>query len=931
MDSALQASIGLMIPPGESIPSPGKALLNPPLPFALQELEILGNCTPGMWALIRAGDGSEGGDRIRKLDIDLCDETGKIRVRMKKFSYRFLEGEIGSTEPSTDIGTIGAIMLQPGWKERVIPPQAPVPEYTQHLVLLCEPNGVSREFIESNMKGRPGQVRCLILQSGQEGIEKRFQTYTLQVFREIQRILKDKPRDNVLVQVVVSTHEEHQLFTGLSALLKTARLENPKLIGQLIAVPPGEDRQGTLKKLEENSRYPMDNQVHYQDGKPRVPHWSIVEFSQETASIPHPWKDRGIYLITGGAGGLGLIFTREIARQVKGATLVLTGRSPLSRDKQSKLKEIEALSSGTGTRVQYKQVDMSQKKAVVSLVRGIREEFGGLHGIIHSAGVIRDNFIIKKTKEELIEVLAPKVAGLVNLDQASKVQALDFFIFFSSGAGVRGNIGQADYAVANAFMDAYAKYRNQLVAAKQRHGQTLSINWPLWKEGGMHVHEESEKMLRLSMGMVAMETSTGINAFYQALAPGKDQVMVIEGDLAQLRAALLKQQPGIETAKAPAAPGKSKALPVIAQDSLREKTIDYLKKLLSAATKLPIHKIEADDPLEKYGIDSIMAMYFTNQLEKTLGSLSKTLFFEYQTIRELAGYFLESYRGQLVELLGIEEKSEDGGQRTEDRRWTEPVKSAVISRSRRRHRFAALARESPAEKETGTLDIAIIGLSGRYPQAKNTREFWENLRTGKDCITEVPKDRWDHGLYFDTDRSKPGKTYCKWGGFLERVDQFDPLLFNISPREANIMDPKERLFLETAWDLLEGAGYTRETLQRTYQARVGVYVGAMYQQYHAFDADIMSESVISLSSYSSIANRVSYFFNFQGPSFALDTACSSSITAIHMACQSLVKGECQLAIAGGVNLELWKWRWVSSRGSCWCRTIKTALQSSPGW
>jgi polyketide synthase PksN len=903
MDSALQASIGLMIPPGESIPSPGKVTLNPPLPFALQELEIRGNCTPGMWALIRASDGSEGGDSILKLDIDLCDETGKIRVRMKKFSYRFLEGEMGSTGPSTHSGAIGTIMLLPGWKERVIPPQTPAPGYTQHLVLLCELNGVSREFIESNMKGATGQVRCLILQSGQKGIEKRFQTYTLQVFREIRRILTDKPGDKVLVQVVVSNHQEHQLFTGISALLKTARLENPKLIGQLLAVPPGEVPQGVLEKLEENSRCPMDSQVHYQEGKSRVPHWSIVEFSQETENIPHPWKDRGVYLITGGAGGLGLIFAREIARQVKGATLILTGRSRLSRDKQAKLKEIEALSSGTGTRVQYKQVDMSQKKAVVSLIRGAREEFGGLHGIIHSAGVIRDNFIIKKTKEELIEVLAPKVAGLVNLDQASKAQELDFFIFFSSGAGVSGNIGQADYAAANAFMDAYAKYRNQLVAAKQRHGQTLSINWPLWKEGGMHVHEEREKMLKLSMGMVAMETSTGINAFYQALASGKEQVMVIEGDLAQLRAVLLKQQPGIETSKTPDAPGKNKTLPVIPPDSLREKTIDYFKKMLSAATKLPIHKIEADDPLEKYGIDSIMVMYFTNQLEKTFGSLSKTLFFEYQTIRELAGYFLESHRDQLVQLPGIQESAAASPVNTKTpAAVTGPVQS--ISGNPGRQRFVVPGRESPLEKKTGTLDIAIIGLSGRYPQAKNIREFWENIRTGKDCITEVPEDRWDHSLYFETDRNKPGKTYCKWGGFLEGVDQFDPLFFNISPREANIIDPKERLFLETAWDLLEGAGYTREKLQQTYQARVGVYVGAMYQQYHAFDADMMSESIISLSSYSSIANRVSYFFNFQGPSLALDTACSSSFTAIHMACQSLVKGECQLAIAGGVNLSI---------------------------
>ncbi|MBY9077991.1 beta-ketoacyl synthase N-terminal-like domain-containing protein, partial [Paenibacillus sp. CGMCC 1.18879] len=96
-------------------------------------------------------------------------------------------------------------------------------------------------------------------------------------------------------------------------------------------------------------------------------------------------------------------------------------------------------------------------------------------------------------------------------------------------------------------------------------------------------------------------------------------------------------------------------------------------------------------------------------------------------------------------------------------------------------------------------DIAIIGVSGRYPGARNLQEFWSNLREGRDSIIEIPKERWDSGLYFDEDKTKFGKAYSKWGGFLEGVDQFDPLFFNISPREAERMDPQERLFLECAY------------------------------------------------------------------------------------------------------------------------------------
>ena len=178
---------------------------------------------------------------------------------------------------------------------------------------------------------------------------------------------------------------------------------------------------------------------------------------------------------------------------------------------------------------EYRQADVADRQAVDGLIQSIREEFGGLHGIIHGAGIIKDNFIIKKTQDEFLEVLAPKVAGLVNLDLASRDLELEFFVFFSSTSGSLGNPGQADYAAANAFMDAYAKYRNALVAANQRHGRTLAINWPLWQEGGMHPDAATESLMTQQTGMVAMRTRTGIQALYRALASGEEQVMVMAG------------------------------------------------------------------------------------------------------------------------------------------------------------------------------------------------------------------------------------------------------------------------------------------------------------------------------------------------------------------------------------------------------------------
>jgi polyketide synthase PksN len=342
MDSALQASIGLVMGPGGS-PFPGNsAVLKPTLPFALQELELFNPCTSAMWALVSWAGGSPAGDKVRKLDIDLSDETGRICVRMKGLSARV------SDPASRD----EILVLRPGWKEQAAAGESPAPTYTQHLILACEPFHIPGEIIAGKMKG----VRCLSRPPGQDGIAESFQSGAVQLLTEIQRTFKDKSIGKVLIQVLVSTRGEEQMFSGLSGLLKTAALENPKLVGQVIEVEPGEDPQEIAAKLEENSRCPRDNRVRYQDGKRWVADWTRAAVSRETGPIP--WKDRGIYLITGGMGGLGLIFAQEIARQVKDVTLVLAGRTPLEalgKEKQDRLNQLQAL----GIRVEYRPAEVT--------------------------------------------------------------------------------------------------------------------------------------------------------------------------------------------------------------------------------------------------------------------------------------------------------------------------------------------------------------------------------------------------------------------------------------------------------------------------------------------------------------------------------------------------------------------------------------------
>jgi 3-oxoacyl-(acyl-carrier-protein) synthase len=200
--------------------------------------------------------------------------------------------------------------------------------------------------------------------------------------------------------------------------------------------------------------------------------------------------------------------------------------------------------------------------------------------------------------------------------------------------------------------------------------------------------------------------------------------------------------------------------------------------------------------------------------------------------------------------------------------------------------------------------IAVIGIACRFPGAATCEQFWQLLVQGGDAITEIPPARWDVTTYYHPDPHAPGKSYSRWGGFLDGVDLFDAAFFGISPREAQHMDPRQRILLETAWTAFENAGLAPEQLSGS---NTGVFSGHMVGDYYALEAarlDGIDAHASTGNLDSVLANRLSYVLSFQGPTLAVDTACSSSLVALYLACQSLRQDECQLAIAGGINLML---------------------------
>jgi 3-oxoacyl-(acyl-carrier-protein) synthase/acyl carrier protein len=199
-------------------------------------------------------------------------------------------------------------------------------------------------------------------------------------------------------------------------------------------------------------------------------------------------------------------------------------------------------------------------------------------------------------------------------------------------------------------------------------------------------------------------------------------------------------------------------------------------------------------------------------------------------------------------------------------------------------------------------DIAVIGMSGRFPDAADVEQFWKNLLVGRDCVHEVPRSRWDTDKYYDPNLAVPGKSYSKWAGLVEGIEYFDPLFFNISPMEAEFMDPQQRLFLEEAWHAFEDAGYAPNTLSGT---KCGVFVGVSSGDYQflLLEGGVGTEAYVFLGSIIAIlAGRVGYALNLKGPSLAIDTASSSSLVAVHYACQSIRIGESEMALAGGAAI-----------------------------
>ncbi|UOZ02754.1 type I polyketide synthase [Amycolatopsis sp. WQ 127309] len=580
-----------------------------------------------------------------------------------------------------------------------------------------------------------------------------------------------------------------------------------------------------------------------------------------------PLNPGGTVLITGGTGTLGAVVARHLVTGHGIRHLVLLSRSGPDA---AGAPALEAELAGLGAQVRVVACDAAERAELAALLASIPAD-RPLTAVVHAAAVLDDGVVSALTPERLDTVFRPKIDAAVNLHELTAGLDLAAFVLFSSGAGVLGNPGQANYAAANAFLDALAQRRRALGLP------AVSLAWGLWEQvtGLTRNLERADHGRLASGGLRALTSAEGMALFDAGLRSAEALLVPMHLDFAAIRArqgpvpALLRALTG--------RPGRRSVLDVAADaGSLlqrlaglpeKERSRALVELVRAEAAVVLRHAttdmIEPDRAFSDIGYDSLTSVELRNRLTAASGvRLPATLLFDYPTPLAVAAYLKDELSGR--------------------RAATTPVAPVA-------------ATDDP---------IAIVGMACRFPGGvASPEDLWDLVSGRGDAIGGFPGDRgWDVERLFDPDVEHRGTSYVREGGFLDDAAGFDPGFFGISPREALAMDPQQRVLLETSWETFERAGIDPVSLRGR---DVGVFAGVMYQGYLP-EAGLVPEEIEGYlgtgNSGSVVSGRVSYSLGFEGPALTVDTACSSSLVAIHLAAQALRRGECSMALAGGVTV-----------------------------
>ncbi|UII31931.1 SDR family NAD(P)-dependent oxidoreductase [Fulvivirga ulvae] len=878
-------------------------------PVNLRSVRILSSCTSAMYVWGRFSQ--QAGEQI-SLDVDLCDNHGNVCVEMRGLALKVNDQQsiqafvasdksLGGIESFKEEETTQPLFFNETWEARPHTATASVPADQQTLIF------TDKGFRETLMAetSHPLSRATIVEQSGLPANQQ-----------EIARILKHHAEAGKNLRIIYMWTKGqgeagiHMLFDLFKAIKSSASTvahvtlaghydpskastcwdyswigfeRSLKLILPNIQLSLLYTDTGTCTPQQLLDAAQHQGVLWYRHGKRYL--LSLQTCKPGNTTGEPVLKQSGSYLITGGCGNLGLQFARYLAENYH-ANLVLTGRRQMNADIEAQINTLKAAGAGE---VSYHTVDVSSEEAVRTLKAELPFE---ITGIIHAAGVESSEPFYNRSTENINAVLRPKSIGSMLLDEAFDQPSLDFICYFSSVSAFLGDFGSCDYAVASRFQMAYSHYREQ----KGHHGKTIVINWPLWQEGGMGTADSAQTSFYLkSSGQEPLQTAQGIGIWHDLLKSDRLQTLVMLGKPSRVEQVLRRSYQEEQSEKTAVVQATTNSIagkgwkPQYQGLSLKACITTDLKQVVSALTKISQNQLNITENLTDYGFDSISLSELAKRLTNHFGvEITPAVFFSATTIDKLSEYFQEEHADHIEAFYSQAKTMVSSAPAKITTNRLKSLKQAIGRRY-----ASALSSDTPTAVTNEP--IAVVGMSGRFPQARTVEELWTLLAEGKDAITEIPANRWDWRKYFTTPGDENNTITTNKGGFIHGVDEFDPLFFEISPREAEQMDPAERLLLMETYKAIEDARVSPGELRGQ---KVGVFVGMEEGQYDL----ITGKQGITTTGNAMISSRLSYFLDLHGPAIATNTACSSGLVALHQAVTSLRQGECKSAIVAGVSL-----------------------------
>ena len=625
------------------------------------------------------------------------------------------------------------------------------------------------------------------------------------------------------------------------------------------------------------------------------------------------------FLVTGGLGGIGCAVAGWLADRGAEA-IVLNGRRAPDPDAEQAIAALRE----RGVTVRVELADVTDAGAVDAMLARIDGDLPPLAGVIHSVGVLADAALGNQSWQTFEQVMWPKMLGAWHLHRATEQRELDLFLLFSSIVGTMGNAGQANHAAANAFLDQLAAHRR----ARGLPGQAIA--WGAWSGLG-EAEEQRERIARQrsAFGGGWFTPQQGLRALDRLVRddPATAAVMAMDWPvfaeavdsrpplLEELLAAAVEADADAES-EADDLPERVRAAPAAEREGL---LAAFLQREVQAVLRLPSAPAPAVGFFE-LGMDSLMAVELRNRLNRAFAdayTAPNTLVFDYPDIATLARHLAGALGdGAVPGGDGVAGRDDTGGGGATDdaaplagaaatapapapvpvppaRPDAEPAPSANVSPPAT---AAAAGREQAGAAVDG---FAIVGMACRFPGAPDVAAFARQLEEGRDAMTDGRPGA-------DPGDDAPGlprirNAAFRRGGFVTGIDRFDARFFGISPIAARMMDPRQRMLLETSWQALEDAAIDPEGLRGS---RTGVYVGVSASEYR--DLMTAGNDIVSYlgTAGSMTAGRVSFLFGLAGPTMPVELNCASSLVAVHQAVTGLHAGEVDLALVGGAHAVL---------------------------